>query len=91
MLGNTCLKIIGDNTFFLLKNKKLIPSLDSKRKYKLHYQNLKLYLNLELQLKKINRVLEFEREQFLRSYIESPTDFQREAGKGGNKIIKKIN
>ena len=88
MLSEYQLKIIGGNTFFLLKNKKLIPSLDSKRNYKLHCQNLKLYLNFELQLKKINRVLKFKREQYLRPYIENTTDFQKEAGKEGNKIIK---
>ena len=46
------LEVIGDN-FSLGKNKKLISNLGNKRKYKLHYQNLKLYLNLGLQLKKI--------------------------------------
>ena len=47
------LKIIEDNNFSLGKNRKLIPNRSNKRKYKLHYQNLKLYLNLEIQLKKI--------------------------------------
>ena len=36
-----------------LSKKKLIPDLGSKRKYKLHSQNLALYLNSGLQLKKI--------------------------------------
>ena len=40
-----------DNNFSLGKNKKLIPNLGNKRKYKFHYQNLKLCLNLGLQSK----------------------------------------
>ena len=43
------LQIIKDNyKFFLGINKRLIPNLGNKRKYKLHYQNLKLNLNLGL-------------------------------------------
>ena len=43
--------------FPLTKAKKLTPKLGSKRKYKLHFKNIKRYLNLELQFKKIHRKL----------------------------------
>ena len=63
--------------FFLVKAKKLILNLGNKKKKKtknkLYYQNLKLYLNLELQLKKIHRILEFKEEP----YIEGNTELQR--------------
>ena len=63
--------------FFLVKAKKLILNLGNKKKNKtknkLYYQNLKLYLNLELQLKKIHRILEFKEEP----YIEGNTELQR--------------
>ena len=36
-----------------------MPNLANKRKYKLYYHMLKLYLNLELKLKKMYRILEF--------------------------------
>ena len=36
---------------FLGKNENLIPNLGIKRKYKPHYQDLKLYLKLRLQEK----------------------------------------
>ena len=55
ILSDYQLKIIEDNNLSFGKNKKLIPNLDNKRKCKLRYQNLKLYLNLKLQLKKIHR------------------------------------
>ena len=50
MLSKYQLQIIKDNDFSLGKKKKLIPNLGDKKKkkkkYKLHYQKLKLYLNL---------------------------------------------
>ena len=45
------LKIIEDNIFYLGKNGKLIPNLVNE-KCKLHYKNLKLYLELGLDLNK---------------------------------------
>ena len=72
----------------MVKTKKLIPILVNKRKYKFHQQNLKLYLNLGLQLKKIHRILEFKQEPFLKPYIKHNTDLRRESEKEGNKIKK---
>ena len=46
------LEIIEDHNFSVDKNKKDTRNLDNKRKYKLHYLNLKLCLSLGLQLKK---------------------------------------
>ena len=51
MLSKNQLQIIKDNNFSLGKNKKPISKLSNKRKYKLHYQNVKLYSNLGLKLK----------------------------------------
>ena len=64
MLTKYQLQITEDNNFSLGKNKKLISNLGNKRKYKFHNQNLKLCLNLGLQLKKILRILEFKEELF---------------------------
>ena len=53
MLSDFQLKIIRNNNYFHGKNKKLISNLGNKRKHKLHYQDLKLFLELELPIKKI--------------------------------------
>ena len=53
LLSDYQLQIIGDNNVCLGKNKKLIPNVGNKRKYKLHYQKLNLYFNLGLQFKKM--------------------------------------
>ena len=73
------LQIIEDNNFSHGKNKKLLPNLNHKRKYKLHYQNLQLYLNLRLQLKKIHRITQFKQESCLKPYIKNNTELRREA------------
>ena len=64
MLSKYKLQIIENHNICFSKNENLIPD---KRKYILHYQNLKLYLDLELQLKKICIVLEFKLKAFLNS------------------------
>ena len=60
---------------------KLVPNFFDKEKFELHYQNFQLYLRLELKLKKINRVLEFNQSQWLKPYIEFNTQKRIEAEK----------
>ena len=51
------------------KVEKLIPNLKDKNRYVIHHQNLKLYLRLGLNLKKIHRALEFSQSNWLEPYI----------------------
>ena len=53
--------------------KKLVSNFFDEEKYVLHYENLQLYLRLELKLKKIYHVLEFNQSQCLKLYIEFNT------------------
>ena len=52
---------------------KLIPNLFDKEKYIAHHENLKLYEELGLKIKKIQRGIRFREEPWMKSYIELNT------------------
>ena len=58
---------------------KLVSTLRDKKKYVLHYLNVKLYLNLGLKLTKVHRVLEFKQRKWLKSYIDFNTEMRKDA------------
>ncbi len=58
---------------------KLVPNLYDKKKYVLHYENLKLYLRLGLRLTKIHRGITFMEEDFNTKMREKAmTDFEKD-------------
>ena len=59
MLSKDQLKIIDLYNIPIDTVKELVPNFFDKEKYVLHYQNFQIYLRLELKLKKVHRVLEF--------------------------------
>ena len=58
---------------------KLIPNLWDKEKYVVYHENLKLYLELGLKIKKIHRGIKFREEPWMKSYIELNTRLRTEA------------
>jgi hypothetical protein len=56
---------------------KLIPNLQDKTNYVLHYRNLKLYKRLGLEVTQIHRVLSFTQAPWMRSYIEKNTQLRQ--------------
>ncbi len=52
------------------KVEKLVPNLNDKKEYVIHYENLKLYLSLGLRITKIHREITFVEEDFMKPYID---------------------
>ena len=58
---------------------KLIPNLNDKEKYVLHYENLKLYERLGMKITKIHRGIKFDESPWLKTYIDLNTDLRSKA------------
>ncbi|XP_065642809.1 uncharacterized protein LOC136074419 [Hydra vulgaris] len=58
------------------KVEKLVPNLNNKRKYIVHYENLKLSERLGLKITKIHRGIKFEERAWLNEYIELNTNLR---------------
>lgn len=61
------------------KHPKLIPNLNAKTKYVIHYENLKQCLHYGLKLRKTHRILEFAQSAWLKPYIELNTSLRNSA------------
>ena len=58
---------------------KLIPNLRDKSNYVTHYRNFKLYLELGMKIKKVNKVISFSQSPWLKQYIDFNTNKRKEA------------
>lgn len=62
-----------------IKCQKLIPNLQNKVKYVLHYRTLQLYTKLGLVVTKVHRVLSFSQTAWMASYIQLNTHMRQAA------------
>ena len=69
---------------FMGNVEKLIPNLNNKTNYVVHYENLKLHENLGLKIVKIHRGIKFEESAWLEEHINLSTKLRIEAKQSGN-------
>ena len=72
------------------KCNKLVCNLFNKKKYVAHINSLKPVLNHELKLKKICRVIEFDKEEWLKMYIDMNTELRKAAKNDFEKDLFKL-
>ena len=72
------------------KCKKLVSDLYSKKKYVAHINTLKQALNHGLKFKKIHRVIEFNQEAWLKSYIDMNIELRKLAKNDFEKDLFKL-
>ena len=90
MLSHCCsnIKNLHGNTSGNVQ--KLITSLNHKKKYVLHYRNLKLYQSLGLKCKKVHQVLEFSQRKWLKPYFDFNTKMRTKAKNSFEKDFFKL-
>ena len=79
MLSRYCNDIVYQCGMKVDSVNKLIPHLDSKSKYVLHYRNLHLYLLLGMKLIVVQRNLRFKQSNWLKKYIDFNTSKSKNA------------
>ena len=70
--------------------KKLIPNLQDKKEYVLHYRTLQLYVSLGMKVEKIHCAIEFEQSAWMKPYIDLNTELRKEAVQKGDKVGKDL-
>ena len=79
MLSICCKNIANEYVIKFGDVKKLIPNLGNKTKYVLYYKNLQLYSSLGTKLTKINRALQFQQSDWMKTYTDFNTGKRKNA------------
>ncbi|KAL9951227.1 hypothetical protein ACROYT_G043851 [Oculina patagonica] len=90
MLSPYCEQLVDELQLKSAQVAKLVPNLNNKTKYVIHYQNLKLYLSLGMKLTNIHRVLRFQQSPWLKSYIDFNTEKRKLAANDFEKDFFKL-
>ena len=72
------------------KSTKLMATMKPRKRYVVHGENLAFYLSLGVQLDKVHRILTFEQEDFLASFIHKVTALRSQARSSIEKAIFKL-
>ena len=90
ILSDYCSKIAKKYNISSGQVNKLIPTLNNKKEYVLHYRNLQLYTDLGLKITKVYRVLEFDPSAWLKQYIDFNTQKRTQAKNSFQKMSSNL-
>ena len=69
---------------------KLVPNLDNKSKYVVHYRNLQLHLLLGMKSTKVHRIFKFKQSGWFKKHIDFNTDKRKNAANNFEKYFFKL-
>ncbi|XP_041351034.1 uncharacterized protein LOC121370009 [Gigantopelta aegis] len=70
--------------------RKLVPNLNDKEKYVLHYRNLQFYLRQGIKLTKIHRAIQFRQSPWLKTYIDFNMEKRKQSKNETEKAFFKL-
>ena len=73
-----------------VEGKKLVPNLQPKTRYVLHYRNLQQYVRLGLRVTKFQRALKFRQSPWMTPYITKNTELRKQATTDFHKDLYKL-
>ena len=82
--------LIGQLKSSGVEAKKLVPNLQSKTGYVLHYRNLQQYVRLGLRVTAFHRALKFRQSPWMKKYIAKNTELRKQATTDFHKDMYKL-
>ena len=82
--------LIGQLKSSGVETKKLVPNLQSKTGYVLHYRNLQQYVRLGLRVTAFHRALKFRQSPWMKPYIVKNTELRKQATTDFHKDMYKL-
>lgn len=90
MLSSYQQELLKDLNLLDTSTRKLVPNLNNKTDYVIHYRNLQLYLSLGMKVTKVHQVLAFQQDPWLRKYIDFNTKMRKAAKNDFEKDFYKL-